>query len=87
MYKSGKNYVGKGPFSRAIASAIEHANPHKLNNGLGDEVVSITWKRANNAREAFIEEFKMQTKRKVLKTDSNALTYNEIWSPGRRYTK
>jgi len=81
IFKSGKNYVGKGPFRRAITSATEHAKPHKLNNWLGDEVVSITWKKANNDREAFIAEFMKQDVRKV----NNSNTYNRIWSPGRVY--
>ena len=81
-YKSGLNYVGKGPFSRAITSATEHTKKDLLNNYKGDEVVSITWKRANSAREAFVEEYKMQTVRGV----NNARTYNRIWSPGKRIT-
>ena len=81
-YKSGLNYVGKGPFSRAITSATEHTKKDLLNNYKGDEVVSITWKRANNAQEAFVEEFKMQSVRGV----NNPKTYNKIWSPGKRIT-
>ena len=85
IYKSGMNYVGKGGFDRAITSAIEHAKPNKLNNRLGDTVVSITWKKADNAREAFIDEYLWQTRRGVLSADPNLHTYNKIWSPGRRY--
>jgi hypothetical protein len=86
VYKSGKNYVGKGSFSRAITSAAEHAKPNKLNNMLGDEVVSITWKKAANQREAFISEYLMQVNgRGVLSADKAANTYNQIWSPGRKY--
>lgn len=86
IYKSGKNYVGKGPFSRAIASALEHAKPNKLNNYLGDEISSITWKRALNDREAFISEYLMQVNgNKVLSENPFANTYNKIWSPGKRY--
>ena len=70
VYKSGKNYVGKGSFSRAITSAAEHARPNPLNNMLGDEVVSITWKKAANQREAFISEYLMQVNgRKTLSAD------------------
>ena len=86
VYKSGKNYVGKGSFSRAITSAAEHARPNPLNNMLGDEVVSITWKKAANQREAFISEYLMQVNgRKTLSADPNAWTYNQRWSPGRKY--
>ena len=86
VYKSGKNYVGKGSFSRAITSAAEHAKPNKFNNMLGDEVVSITWKKAANQREAFISEYLMQVNgRGVLSADKAANTYNQIWSPGRKY--
>ena len=86
MYKSGKNYVGKGSFNRAIQSAQRFSSPHKLNNGLGDEVVSITWKKAKNHREAYMCEYLWQSKgRGVLSTNRNATTYNSIWSPGRRY--
>ena len=86
VYKSGKNYVGKGPFSRAITSAIEHARPNKLNNELGDEVLSITWKKASNEREAFIMEYLMQVQGQgVLSANKVADTYNQIWSPGRKY--
>ena len=86
VYKSGKNYVGKGSFSRAITSAAEHAKPNKLNNMLGDEVVSITWKKAANQREAFISEYLMQVNgRGVLSANKAADTYNQIWSPGRKY--
>jgi len=81
VYKSGKNYVGKGGFQRAIDSAIKHAKPNDLNNQLGDTVVSICWKKAPDTRSAFIDEFFMQCKKQV----NNSNTYNQIWSPGRRY--
>ena len=84
MFKSGKNYVGKGSFSRAIQSAKDHIKKIPLNNMQGDEVVSITWKRAKNEREAFISEYLMQVNgNKVLSAKKDALTYNKIWSPGR----
>lgn len=88
MYKSGKNYVGKGGFKRAIKSAGRYANGHKLNNRNGDVVTSIRWKTAPNSRQAFIDEYYMQKNRGVLK-DPNKVkpeTYNLIWSPGRRYS-
>jgi len=81
LYKSGKNYVGKGGLKRAVNSALEHAKPNKLNNNLGDEILSIRWKSAPNSRQAFIDEFEMQLKRGV----NNQNTYNKIWSPGRKY--
>lgn len=75
IYKSGKNYVGKGGFNRAIKSAQRY----------GDDVAtSIMWKSAPNAKQAFIDEFMMQTKRGVLSSNPFAETYNKIWSPGKR---
>ncbi len=50
LYKSGKNYVGKGGFKRAISSAVRNADKHM------DEVVSIMWKSNTNATGAFLEE-------------------------------
>ena len=85
-YKSGKNYVGKGNFNRAIQSAERYAKPHKLNGGKGDEVLSITWKKANGDRDAFMREYLWQNRgRGVLSSKPNAKTYNRRWSPGRRY--
>ena len=75
VFASGKNYVGKGGFGRAIDSAFEHARDNK------DKVISICWKKSENNRIAFIDEFIMQTKRGV----NNSTTYNLRWSPGRRY--
>ena len=84
VYKSGKNYVGKGSFSRAIQSAKDHAKKIPLNNMQGDTVVSITWKQAKNDKEAFISEYLMQINgNKVLSANKGASTYNKIWSPGR----
>lgn len=84
VYKSGKNYVGKGPFSRAITSALDHTKKIPLNDYMGDEVVSITWKKASNNREAFITEYLWQHKTNgVLSSNKTANTYNKIWSPGR----
>ena len=81
LYKSGKNYVGKGGFKRMITSA---SRP-RMYNGVADEVVSATWKRAKNTREAFIDEYLKQRQRGVLSSNINANTYNRIWSPGRKY--
>ena len=83
IFKSNKNYVGKGGFDRAIRSAIEHAKPNKLNGHIADEVVSIMWKAADTPQQAFIEEFALQSIRGV----ANADTYNKIWSPGKKLYK
>ena len=73
VYKSGKNYVGKGGFNRAIKSAQRY----------GDDVpTSIMWKSAPNKKAAFIDEFLMQDLGNGIK---NKNTYNKIWSPGKRY--
>ncbi len=78
LYKSGKNYVGKGGFRRAIHSAVSKAAKYS------DEVVSITWKSAPNKVLAFVEEYALQLKRGVLSSNSAAKTYNKIWSSGKR---
>ena len=75
VYKSGKNYVGKGSYKRAINSAERYVNKY------GDEVVSISWKSAPSNKAAFIDEYYRMQKRGV----NNANTYNKIWSPGRKY--
>lgn len=80
LYSSGKNYVGKGGFDRAIKSAVDHAKPNKMNNMLGDTVVSIKWKASKNHVSAFVEEYALQTIRGV----NNPTTYNKIWSPGKK---
>jgi len=77
LYKSGKNYVGKGGFKRAISSAVRNADKY------GDEVVSIMWKSNKNGVGAFLEEYALQTIRGV----NNASTYNKIWSPGKKLYK
>ena len=80
LYKSGKNYIGKGGFNRAITSATRNATKY------GDEVTSIMWKSAPNSRSAFIDEYLMQKRfGGVLSSNRDLLTYNKIWSPGRRY--
>ena len=78
LYKSNKNYVGKGGFMRAIHSAQRNAKD-------SDEVVSIIWRRAPDWKTAFIDEYIMQKSRGVLSVNKNATTYNRIWSPGRKY--
>ena len=79
LYKSGKNYVGKGGFKRAITSAARNAIKYT------DEVVSIIWRSAPNAMEAFIDEFLLQDLSRGGRGVGNMRTYNKIWSPGRRY--
>lgn len=78
IYKSGKNYVGKGGFNRAITSAKRYTK--------NDVVESIRWKSAPNTRKAFIDEYQMQKWRGVLSGNKYNQTYNKIWSPGRRYS-
>lgn len=75
LYKSGKNYVGKGGFGRAIKSAERYVKRH------GDEVLSINWTSAASHPQAFIEEYMRMKVRGV----NNPNTYNMIWSPGRGY--
>ena len=88
-YSSGKHYVGKGTFSRAITSAKNHEKVMDLNSNLGDKVVSITWTRAGNSREAFMLEYLWQHKGEGVLTGKEhkelLSTYNRIWSPGRKY--
>ena len=80
LYKSGKNYIGKGGFNRAISSAVRNASKYN------DEVISITWRSAPNHRTAFIEEYLMQKRfGGVLSSNKDLPTYNKIWSPGKRY--
>ena len=76
LYKSGYNYVGKGGFQRAITSATQHAKDY------GDEVAAIMWKPAANKVDAFIDEYALMRKRGV---GLENMTYNKIWSPGRKY--
>ena len=81
IYESGKNYVGKGGFDRAIKSAEIHSMD---NTGtIVDKVVDIRWRSAPDKNSAFISEYLMQKKNGV--GLSNELTYNKIWSPGRKY--
>ena len=74
-YKSGKNYVGKGGFMRAINSAQRNSKKYS------DPVMSITWKSAPNSKTAFYDEYRRMRVRGV----DNDNTYNKIWSPGRSY--
>ena len=75
-YKSGKNYVGKGGYNRAIKSAVDHAKNNR------DTVTSIRWKASSSSRQAFKEEYGLQTLRGV---GNASKTYNKIWSPGKKY--
>ncbi|MDR1001889.1 MAG: RHS repeat-associated core domain-containing protein [Oscillospiraceae bacterium] len=76
IFESGKNYVGKGGFKRAIQSAKRYAKH--------DVPTSIRWKSAPNQIAAFIDEYLMQAERGVLHWDDKAETYNKIWSPGKK---
>ena len=80
MTQVRNEYVGKGPFQRMIQSAIE-----KMNQGTSiDEVVAMMWKPAANDVEAFIGDYLLQAGRGVLSNIDNAMTYNKIWSPGKK---
>ena len=79
VYKSGKNYIGKGSFKRAMTSAKAHAKS-------ADDILSIRWKSAPSSREAFLDEYLMQKRYGgVLSSNPGLPTYNKIWSPGRGY--
>ena len=79
VYKSGKNYVGKGNFKRAMTSAREHAEN-------ADDILAIRWKSAPTSRDAFIDEYLMQKRSGgVLSNNKRLPTHNKIWSPGRKY--
>lgn len=80
LFESGKNYVGKGGFYRAITSASRNSSKY------GDNVLAILWKSAPDNTSAFIDEYLMQLRfGGVLSSDLDLLTYNKIWSPGKRY--
>jgi hypothetical protein len=81
MYESGRNYVGKGSFSRAIQSATEHAKPNKINDYVEDAVTSIRWKATPDTKTAFIEEY---AKMSIQGVGVTTKTYNKIHSPGKR---
>lgn len=79
VYKSGKNYIGKGNFNRAMTSAKAHAE------GV-DDILSIRWKSAPSSRDAFIDEYLMQKRfGGVLRSNPQLPTHNIIWSPGCKY--
>jgi hypothetical protein len=75
LYKNLNNYVGKGPFSRALKSASQHLSK-------GDDVLAIIWAPTYSNKTAFIAEYLLQTVRKVGKEGVG--TFNKIWSPGRK---
>ena len=52
-----------------------------------DEVVSITWKAADNNKAAFIDESISMCKNggPNNRMIANKKSYNKIWSPGRKY--
>ena len=74
IFKSGKNYVGKGNQTRMIVSARTHEFLHN------DKVFSKKWYPASDTKAAFVDEYFRMTVRGV----NNPNTYNLIWSPGRR---
>lgn len=74
IFKNGKNYVGKGGFQRAIHSATKHAD------NLSD-IDAIRWKPSKDTIHAFMEEYALQTIRKL----DPIKTYNKIWSPGKKF--
>ena len=78
VFKSGKNYVGKGGIDRMISSGKRILSDNK------DEIASMMWKPAANNSDAFINEYLMQLSHGVLSANSKALTYNKIWSPGKK---
>ena len=75
LYKDGTNYVGKGPFTRAVKSAIEHATDDNC-------ITSIIWAPTDSDKSAFVAEWLLQSVRKVL-SDKGVNTFNKIWSPGK----
>ena len=79
LFKNGDNYVGKGPFNRAITSAKNHQKQ-------GGGVSSLIWVPASSDDNAFIAEYLLQTVRKV-QTSNGANTMNVIWSPGMNLDK
>ena len=87
IFETGKNYVGKGGFGRAIASAVGHATKYI------DPIVSIEWRKAENVKEAFLAEYGRMLERGIVlrkpgetmaQAIQNAYTYNLIWSPGKK---
>ena len=59
---------------------------HYMFKKYGDEITTIMWKSAPNDKAAFIDEYLMQKRfGGVLSNRKDLLTYNKIWSPGRRY--
>ena len=78
MFESGKNYVGKGGYQRMINSG------KRIILRTEDKIVAMFWKPAKNNTEAFIGEYLLQAERGVLHSKKDAVTYNIIWSPGRR---
>ena len=63
---------------------LTSAGRERIFNGTRDAVVSVTWKRAKNHREAFIDEYIQMQKYGLEKYTGKS--YNKIWSPGRKYS-
>lgn len=79
FFNSGHSYVGKGGFDRMITSA------NRLSGSYDDRIVAMMWKPVNNPRDAYKLEYLLQTRSGVRSVNKTAITYNQIWSPGRRY--
>lgn len=80
VYESGMTYVGKGGFYRSTRSAKRYVDKY------GDVVSSITWTPASNSVAAFIDEFTSMLKYGGPNNNEigNIMSYNKIWSPGRK---
>ena len=50
-----------------------------------DEVLSMTWIKANSTREAFINEYLAMERLGGPWSLKHTNTYNKIWSPGKKY--
>jgi len=77
-YKGNHFYDGKGGLDRALHSAMKHSTDG------GSDIVSIQWRSASSTRQAFIDEYIRMCKHGGPKK-LNKLSYNQIWSPGRKY--
>ncbi len=83
-FASGYTYVGKGSYDRMITSGKHHSSPIKKNNYNGDVVTSMKWQPAKTHTEAFVREYLWMDERGLFSVDNEYLTYNKIWSPGKK---
>ena len=79
LHKSGTKYIGKGGFDRAIRSAQRNFDICE------DPVTAIRWKSAPSAREAFIDEYMMQSRIPGFPKSKENPVYNKIWGPGKKH--